>query len=193
MVFVTSLTILSRLPGGKFGHSLQKNMTSWHDGQRWCFWINLPFGAIALATVFFFFENPARKESDLTIKQKLAKIDLLGAFFLICAICCLLLALQVCLTLSDSVETKRTNKSPQIQWGGSKYAWSDSKVYGLIIGFGLIIALFIGIQFYRGEDATLPPRIMGQRTVLASSLFSCFLAMAIYTSVPMKFYQLIFE
>ncbi|CAN9405681.1 unnamed protein product [Alternaria alternata] len=27
---------------------------------RWCFWINLPFGAVSLAVVFFFFTNPKR-------------------------------------------------------------------------------------------------------------------------------------
>jgi MFS family permease len=30
---------------------------------RWCFWINLPFGGIALATVFFYFSNPPRRHT----------------------------------------------------------------------------------------------------------------------------------
>lgn len=96
----------------------------------------------------------------MTTRQKIAEIDLLGAFFLICAIVCLLLALQ---------------------WGGSVYRWGDSRVFGCLIGFGLIIAIFIGLQFKLGDRATIPPRIFRQRTVLASSWFSCFLAMALYT------------
>lgn len=62
---------------------------------RWCFYINLPVGAIAMIAVFFFFQNPERKESNLTTKEKIQQIDLLGAGFLISAIVCLLLALQV--------------------------------------------------------------------------------------------------
>jgi len=125
------------------------------------FWINLPFGGIAIATVFCFFKNPYRKHSNLTLKQKIAEIDLLGAVFLISAIVCLLLALQ---------------------WGGSVYPWSDSKVYGCLIGFGLIIIVFILIQMRRGDRATIPPRILlKQRTVLVCAGFSVFLAMGVYT------------
>lgn len=110
--------------------------------------------------MFFFFHNPEQKHTHLTTKEKLGNIDLVGAVFLICAIVCLLLALQ---------------------WGGSVYPWSDSKVWGCILGFGLILIVFGYIQFKRGDRATIPPRILlKQRTVLASAGFSCFLAMGLY-------------
>ena len=90
-------------------------------------------------------------------------MDILGAGFLISAIVCLLLALQ---------------------WGGSVYPWKDSKVWGCLLGFGLLISIFIGIQIWRGDLATLPPRIIAkQRTVRASAIFSVFLAMALYTHI----------
>ena len=88
------------------------------------------FGGVALATVFIFFKNPKRKVSELTLMQKIGQMDLLGAFFLICGIVCLLLALQ---------------------WGGTVYPWSDSRAWGCLLGFGLIIAVFIGLQFWRDE------------------------------------------
>lgn len=122
--------------------------------------INLPFGAVALATVFFFFKTPERRLNNLTTKQKILNIDLLGAVFLICAIVCLLLALQ---------------------WGGTTYSWSSSKVWGCLVGFGLLISVFTIQQFRRGDRATIPPRIFGQRTVLYSCLYSCFLSMGLYT------------
>ena len=96
---------------------------------RWCFWINLPFGAVALLTVFFFFKNPERPHTGMTFKEKINQIDLGGAFLLICGIVCLLLALQ---------------------WGGTTYPWHDSKVWGCILGFGLIIGCFIALQFKLG-------------------------------------------
>ncbi|MCJ1392052.1 hypothetical protein MMC18_004919 [Xylographa bjoerkii] len=110
---------------------------------RWCFWINLPIGGIAVATVFIFFKNPQREQSNLTFRQKIDQMDLVGAFFLICAIVCLLLALQ---------------------WGGSTYAWSNSK-------------------FKRGDRATIPPRIMTQRTVAAGTSFLAFLSMGLYVHI----------
>ena len=118
---------------------------------------------MAIATVFFFFHNPERKHSRLTTKQKIAEIDLLGALFLICAITCLLLALQ---------------------WGGSVYPWHDSKVWGCMLGFGLITMSFCILQFKRGDRATIPPRILlKQRTILACALFSSLLAMGHYAHI----------
>ena len=96
---------------------------------RWCFWINLPFGGVALFTVFFFFKNPERPHTGMTFREKISQIDLGGAFLLICGIVCLLLALQ---------------------WGGTTYPWHDSKIWGCILGFGLIIACFIALQFKLG-------------------------------------------
>ena len=112
--------------------------------------------------VALFFKPPRRKISNLSTKQKILNIDLLGALFLICAIVCLLLALQ---------------------WGGDFYPWKDSKVWGCLLGFALIIAVFILQQFRRGERGTIPPRIFGQRTVLFACLYSTFISMGVYTHI----------
>jgi len=48
-----------------------------------------------MTVLFFFFQNPERKESKLTTKEKIKQINLLAAAFLVTAIVCLLLALQV--------------------------------------------------------------------------------------------------
>ncbi|RYF44525.1 MAG: hypothetical protein EOO38_17725, partial [Cytophagaceae bacterium] len=110
-----------------------------------CFWINLPFGGVSLAVVFFFFTNPERQYSHLPIKERLKNIDMIGAIFLICAIVSLLLALQ---------------------WGGFTYPWSNSKVWGTLLGFFLMIAVFIVIQIKQGDRATIPIRVFKQQTVL---------------------------
>lgn len=106
---------------------------------------NLPFGGIALLTVFFFFKNPERKHGDMTFKEKIKQVDLLGAFFLICAIVCLLLALQ---------------------WGGSLYPWHDSRVWGCLLGFGLLISIFIALQFRLGDRYVHPlPQVRSFRII----------------------------
>ncbi len=82
---------------------------------------------------------------------------------MICAIVCLLLALQ---------------------WGGTTYPWSNSKVWGCLLGFGLLMTVFTGIQLWKGDLATLPPRVMlKQRTVFICAFFSAFLAMGLYTHI----------
>lgn len=104
-------------------------------------------------------------------------MDLLGAGFLIAAITCLLLvrilhrALETFLILLKA-----------LQWGGTTYAWKNSKVWGTLLGFGLLTIVFVLLQFRRGDRATIPPRILKQRTVLYSSIYSCFLSMGLYVS-----------
>ena len=133
---------------------------------RWCFWINLPFGAVAFLAVILFYAEPPRRHTEMSVSQKLRQIDFVGALTLIAAIVCLILALQ---------------------WGGTEYPWADSSVWGCFLGFGILIIVFCIIQVVLGERATMPPRILcRQRTVACSAIFSAFLAMALYTHIYCK-------
>lgn len=152
---LSSMFGIASVVGPILGGVLTDNV-SW----RWCFWINLPFGAVSLAVVFFFFSNPKREYSHIPIKARIKEVDIVGAIFLICSIVCLLLALQ---------------------WGGQSYPWKASKVWGTLLGFFLIIAVFIAIQLYQKDRATIPVRVFKQRTVLVSCVFSALLSMALYT------------
>lgn len=78
-------------------------------------------------------------------------MDPFGTVALIAAVICLLLALQL---------------------GGSRYSWSDGRIIALLVVFGVLALMFIAIQVWQGEDATVPQRIIKQRSVAGTSWFA---------------------
>jgi len=59
-----------------------------------------------------------------------------------------------------------------LQWGGTKYPWSDGRVIALLVLFGVLIAAFVVVQYRQQDLATIPPRIIKKRSVWAVSSFS---------------------
>lgn len=63
-----------------------------------------------------------------------------------------------------------------VQWGGNKYAWKSSTIIGLFVGFGLSMIAFGAWQWKQQDEASIPPRIIGQRSIL-SAIVVVFLGM----------------
>lgn len=137
-----------------------------HVTWRWCFYINLPIGAVAMVIVFFFVNvnRNTASTANMTFMERILKLDLYGTAIFIPAIVCLLLALQ---------------------WGGVDYAWNDAKIIGLFCGFGAMIAIFIGIQLWQKDLGTLPPRLFKDRNTLAAMMFAMFFGAGFF---PLIFY-----
>ncbi|KAJ5381633.1 uncharacterized protein N7496_004061 [Penicillium cataractarum] len=126
---------------------------------RFVFWINLPFGAVGLVLVWFTLKKPPPAvKGDLPWAQKLRQLDLPGATLLLGSTSCLNLALQ---------------------WGGIVYPWSDAKVFGCMIGFGLLLITFLCLQFRNKESSNIPLHIFRSRTVSASCSFMMLVQVAI--------------
>ncbi|KAL8694157.1 MAG: hypothetical protein Q9218_001154 [Villophora microphyllina] len=122
-----------------------------HVSWRWCFYINLPLGAVTIIGIAIFFKDPKReKQASIGFKARVRQFDPVGTALFMPAIICLLLALQ---------------------WGGAKYEWSNGRIIALFVIFGILVTGFIVMQFVGGDNATIPIRIFKQRSVAAAAWY----------------------
>ena len=109
------------------------------------FYLNLPIGGIAGLVIFLTFQTPQNaKPVEAPLLEKIMQMDPAGTFTIIAGTVCFILALQ---------------------WGGVTKPWNDSTVIGTLVGFVLILILFIAIQWWNGERAIIIGRLLKQRPI----------------------------
>jgi MFS transporter, DHA2 family, glioxin efflux transporter len=79
------------------------------------------------------------------------QLDPIGIVLILTAVICYILALQ---------------------WGGVTLPWSDSKIIGLFVGFGLLLFAFSFNEWWSGERAMLPPRLLKNRYIHQGMCYS---------------------
>lgn len=115
-----------------------------------------------MIVLFLFRAPPAAQPAKASWREKFLQMDLLGTFTIMAAVVCYLLALQ---------------------WAGVTKAWSSADVIGTIVGFLVIVVLFVVIELWMGERALFQPRLLKQRNIWANNLYVFFLAGAMYTLI----------
>ncbi|KAL8906322.1 MAG: hypothetical protein Q9207_002097 [Kuettlingeria erythrocarpa] len=121
---------------------------------RWCFYINLPCGAVAALSIVCFFHVPKNiRPAQATLMEKLLQMDLLGFLTITASVILYLLAFQ---------------------WAGVEKRWGSADVIGLLVGSGTLSLMFMANEWWQGERALLLPTILKEYTISNGCIF-CFL------------------
>ncbi|KAH8899096.1 MFS general substrate transporter [Thozetella sp. PMI_491] len=120
---------------------------------RWCFWINVPIGGLALAVLLLVLpaQAPPQDQSNQSFLHRVRQFDPFGTSLLLPGLILLLLALQ---------------------WGGNGNAWGSTRVIVTLV-LGVVLLVCFGIsQMWVGDNGTVPPRIVRQRSIAAGAVAS---------------------
>ncbi|KAK0101878.1 hypothetical protein ONS95_001310 [Cadophora gregata] len=118
---------------------------------RWCFYINLPAGAIT-GLVLFFIDIPDEREKykvHKTLKELFFALDIIG--FSLFAPACIMFLMA-------------------LQWGGIEHPWISATILGLFIGSIATAIVFALWEQRIGKDAMIPMSMLKQRIIYSSCL-----------------------
>ncbi|KAF7558919.1 hypothetical protein G7046_g5232 [Stylonectria norvegica] len=123
---------------------------------RWCFYINLPVGAVTILCMLVFFRTPAlaKLSHGTAFKEILISFDPVGSVLMFSGVLCFLIA---------------------VQWGGVKYPWNSAMEIGLLVGCVVISTLFAINEWLQGDRALIVFRILRTRSIGACAGFIFFL------------------
>ena len=145
-------SVAGPLLGGFFSdHATILGITGW----RWIFYINLPFGILALIITSAVLHIPKVKREH--------KIDYLGAFLLVLAVSSVLLAVSVY---------------------GPEDGWTDSRTL-LVISTGLILTLAFLWQEKRAVEPILPLRLFKNHTFSLTSALGFIIGAGMFGAIVM--------
>lgn len=120
---------------------------------RWCFYVNLPLGVLALLVTGLGMRLPRRRST--------ARLDYLGGALLTVGV--------VAITLVAS-------------WGGGQYAWGSAPILALTALAVLALAAFVVSQ-HRVAEPILPPRMFRDRNFTVAQVLSFLVGAAMFGAV----------
>ncbi|MBO0917310.1 MFS transporter [Streptomyces laculatispora] len=123
--------------------------TSWM-GWRWCFYVGVPFAAVALVVL--------QKTLKLPVVKREVKVDWTGAFFISSAVSLLLL---------------------WVTFAGDKYDWMSWQT-GVMLAGSVVLALLFVLTESRASEPIIPLRLFRNRTITLASLASLFVGIAMF-------------
>ncbi|KXJ90365.1 major facilitator superfamily domain-containing protein [Microdochium bolleyi] len=146
------------------GPSLSGALTDSYLTWRFTFWIQLPIGFVALVTFQFVVRKRPSSKAHLPLLTKLKSCYPLDTALLIGCLVLLFLALQ---------------------WGGSARSYSSPRVWGCLLGSGLLAVIFSTLQVRNKGNGLVPLRLITQRTIASCCLMSLLNGAANITHITM--------
>ncbi|EXJ61492.1 uncharacterized protein A1O5_11808 [Cladophialophora psammophila CBS 110553] len=131
MGLVTAIAFPGQGLGAFFGNSIVVHL-NW----RWIYYVYIIVLSVAIA-LYFLFYFPKELATELSLKQKLRKIDYGGAFLVTAGLVMFILGIQM---------------------GGSTYPWKSGKVLGQIITGGVVLIGFVFYEIYMAPARPLLPK-----------------------------------
>ena len=145
-------SVAGPLLGGFFSdHATILGITGW----RWIFYINIPFGILALVITSAVLHIPKVRREH--------KIDYFGALLLVTAVCAVLLGVSIY---------------------GPENGWTDSKTL-TIFGIGAILILAFLWQENRAKEPILPLRLFKNHTFSLTSMLAFIIGAGMFGAIVM--------
>lgn len=144
---LTGIGGMGQVLGPVIGGSLTEHAT-W----RWCFYLNLPVGAVTIGCILLV-RLPNIPRKSWNAKTLVWDLDVAGWAIFGPACAMLLLALS---------------------WGGREYPWRSATVIGLFCGSVAAFAIFAVWEIRQQDQAMIPPRIAKIRVVYSAMIAYAF-------------------
>lgn len=132
-------------------------------GWKYVFMLQVPLAVIVGLAIYFFLNlppgSPGLGAEGTQFKEKLKRVDFLGAFFLVSSLMLILVAASL---------------------GGKDIEYLSWTFILLVTASLVLLASFVYTEAYISEEPIIPMEVMTERTVLASSLTNWFYTMGVF-------------